>query len=127
VNGITVGSSQDAATTVPRLFQEPCDLGMTPIARHDDQAAVIHSVPFRIGAGVEQELHRFEVSLPHGEMNRRRVPILGAAQARVSFDQPAERIDVAVVGRGQRVPDDHALLRVELRRFDDRPRARASD
>ena len=93
---------------------------MTPIARHGDQAAVMQSVPFGIGARVEQELHRLQVSLSHGEMDRRRVPVFRAAESRVSFEQPPQRVDVAIVGRGECVPDDAALLGVELGRFDDR-------
>jgi hypothetical protein len=95
--------------------------------RHDDQAAVIQSVPFRIGACVEQQLHRLHVSLSHGEMNRRRVPIFGAAESRVSLDQPPQRIDVTVVGCGECVPDDAPVLRVELGRFDYRRRGSAND
>ena len=79
---------------------------MSPIARHGDQAAVMQSVPFGIGARVEQELDRLEMSFSHGEMDRRGVPVLRAAESRVSFEQPPQRVDVAVVGRGECVPDD---------------------
>src|SRR5687768_14601944 len=65
MNGMTVGSRQHATAAIPRLFQELCDPGMSPIARHGDQAAVMQSVPFGIGAGVEQELDRLEMSLSH--------------------------------------------------------------
>jgi hypothetical protein len=37
MNGMTVGSGQHAAAAIPRFFQESCDLGMSPIARHGDR------------------------------------------------------------------------------------------
>ena len=88
MNGMTIGSCQDAAAAIPRLLQEPRDLSMTPIVRHGDQAAVMESVPFGIGASVEQELHRLQVSFAYGEVYRRRIPVFRAAESRVSFDQP---------------------------------------
>jgi hypothetical protein len=89
VNGMALGPGQDAAPPVPRLFQEPRDLGMTPFPGHDDQAAVVQSVPFRIGARLQQEPHGLDVSFSHGEMDGRRVPVLRATESRVSFEQPA--------------------------------------
>ena len=100
---------------------------MTTLARHDDQAAVVQPVPFGIGAGVEQELHRFHVSFAHGKMNRRRVPVLRTAEPRVAFDQSAERGHIAIIGGGECVPDDAALLGVEFRRLDDRAAGDADD
>ena len=126
MNGMTVGSGQDTAAAIPRLFQEPRDLGMTSIARHGDQAAVMQPVPFGIGARVEQELYRLQVSFADGEMYRRGVPVFRAAEPRVSFEQPPQRVDVAVFGRGEGVPDDAALLRIELGRSDYRAGDRAS-
>ena len=125
MNGMTVGSRQDATATIPRLLQQPRDLRVTPLARHDDQTAIVQSVPFRIGAGVEQQLYGFRVSLANREVNGRRVPVLRAAELRVSFEQLAQRGDVAIIRGGQCAPDGAAFLGVELGRFDDRARRRA--
>jgi hypothetical protein len=124
---MTVGTGRHTAAAIARFFEEPCDLCMPPIERHDDQAAIMQSVPFGVGARVEQELNRIQVSFPHGEMDCRGVPVLRAAESRVSFEQTSERLDVAAVGRGECIPDDIALLGAELGRFGHRARASVSE
>ena len=122
---MSAGSRRNATATILRLLQEPRNLRMTAVTRHGDQAAVVQSVPFRIGAGVEQQLHRFRVPLANREVNGRRIPVLRSAEARVSFEQLAQGGDVAVIRGGEGAPDDAALLGVELGRFDDRARESA--
>lgn len=53
-----------------------------------DQAAVMQSVPFGVGARVEQELDGLQVPFSRGEMDDRGVPVFRAAEPRVSFEQP---------------------------------------
>jgi hypothetical protein len=127
MNGMSAGSGQDTTATIPLFFEESRDLGMTPFARHIDQAAIMQSVPFRIGACVEQQADRIQVSLANGEMDCRGVPVLSPAESRVSCEQESQRVDVAVLGRGESIPDHTSLLRIELGRLDQRPGGSAND
>ena len=100
---------------------------MTTLARHDDETAIVQAVPFGIGAGFEQELNGFLASFAHRKMNRRRVPVLRTAQSCVAFDQGAERGHIAIIGGGERVPDDAAFHRIEFGWLDDRAARDADD
>ncbi len=120
VQWMAVGSGRNAPAAIPRLFQETHDPRMTTIARHDDQAAVVQSVPLRIGTGVEQDLHGFRMPFTNGKVNRRRVPVLRTAEPGVAFDQLAQRGYIAIIRCGECIPDDAPLHRIEFRWLDDR-------
>jgi hypothetical protein len=53
-------------------------------------------------------------------MNRGCVPVLRTAEPCVPFDQRTQRLHIALIRRGERVPDDAPLNRIEFRRLDDR-------
>jgi hypothetical protein len=124
---MSAGSSQYAASAITHLFQEPRDVSMTALTCHHYQAAIVQPVPFGIGAGVEQKPDGLDLSFPDREMDCRRVPVFGATEAGISFEQPAQGIDVAVFGRREGVPDDTALLGGELWRLDQGPGNTAND
>src|SRR5262249_1130526 len=95
VDGMISGLGADDAAPIPRLFEESDDVGVAPITRHLDQATVVKSVPLRMGACVQQALHRFEAPFAHSEMNRRGVPVLRQREMWISLEQSAQRDHVA--------------------------------
>ena len=111
--GFRIGRSQDAAAATPRVLQAPRDPGMGAIVRPGDQAAVMYSVRLGIGALVEQELHRFQVPFPYGE-------VYPACPSTPRGSRPGSRstngrpLDIAVPGPGERGPDEAALLRTRF-------------
>ena len=123
-----VGRLRDgSAATIPRALEKSHDSPVAPFPCHLDQAAVMQSVPFGIGARVEQELDRLQVSFPHGEMDCRGVPVLRAAEPWIPVKQHSQSGDIAVARGGQRLPYVLALVRLEVVRFDHRAGDRTND
>ena len=93
-----------ASAPVSLALEHPRDLLVAAFSRHFDQAAIVQSVPLRIGARIEKELDRFDVSFTRGKMRGRRIPVLGASQPRAALDQLPKHRHVASRRGNERVP-----------------------
>src|SRR5437868_620761 len=103
-----------ASHALAGVFEQPRDALVPAIPRHLDQAAVVVSVPLRVGAGIEQELNRFGVPFTHGEMNGGRIPVLSSTEFRIPANQSAKCWCVASGRGGDRVPGIAAIICLEF-------------
>jgi hypothetical protein len=95
------------------FFEQSRDALVPALPRHHDQAGLVVSVPFGIGAGVEQELRGVGMSGAHGEMHRRCVSILRATEQRITREPLPQRAHVTGRRGGESCPDGVACFRVE--------------
>ena len=102
------------------LIEKLRDGLMTPVPGHFDETAVVIAVPLRVCACFEQYPHRLEMPFSYGEVDSRRVEILGMAQAGIAVDQAPNRGCVAGCGGRDRVPDITAVG-FKFRRLDHAP------
>jgi hypothetical protein len=101
-----------------RILEQSRDALVPTLARHLDQAAIVVGVVLRVGAGIEQHLHGFQMSRPHDEMDRLRVPVLRSSELRSALKQPPQRSSVATRRGGDGGPGRAAFLRLQLVRLD---------
>ena len=77
--GVRLGRLDTAAARA-RLLEEPGDFVETAIPRHVGEAVAVERRPVRLGAGVEQDPHRFDVAFAHGQIDQRPVGSVPAAE-----------------------------------------------
>ena len=89
------------------LTQIPGDPQMAPILGHLQQGEVaVQGIAMgEVRSGGDQQSHRLQVSLAHGEVQWRHVPVAGRNQRGISLQSVAQRVRIAGAGRRQHLPD----------------------
>ena len=105
VNGVP--DARRGKAPVKSLAQKPGDLPVAAILGHLQQGVVaVQGVAMgEVRSGSHQQPHRLKVSLAHGEVQRRHIPVAGGNQAGISLQSAAERGQVAGTGCRQHLPD----------------------